>query len=95
MAFRFRRSGPISSPGATRLASDLQRLPARGLGLLIRGYQRFISPVLPPACRFSPTCSQYALEAVQRHGVIKGGWLATKRVAKCHPWNAGGFDPVP
>jgi putative membrane protein insertion efficiency factor len=63
--------------------------------LLIRGYQRFISPLFPPSCRFSPTCSQYALVALERHGLIKGGWLALKRVGRCHPWNPGGYDPVP
>ena len=70
-------------------------LPARGLALVIRGYQRFISPVLPPSCRFSPSCSQYGLEAVQRHGALRGGWLAIRRIARCHPWNPGGYDPVP
>ncbi|MBL0178753.1 MAG: membrane protein insertion efficiency factor YidD [Gemmatimonadetes bacterium] len=69
--------------------------PARALALLIRGYQRFISPALPPACRFAPSCSQYALEAVRRHGALAGGWLAIKRVARCHPWHPGGYDPVP
>ena len=68
---------------------------ARGIVVLIRGYQRFISPALPPACRFTPSCSQYALEAIERHGALAGGWLAAKRVARCHPWNAGGDDPVP
>ena len=69
--------------------------PARALALLIRGYQRFISPALPPACRYSPTCSAYALEAVQRYGAVRGGWLGLKRVARCHPWHPGGYDPVP
>lgn len=68
---------------------------ARALALLIRGYQRFISPALPPACRFTPSCSQYGLEAVRRHGAVVGGWMALKRIAKCHPWHPGGYDPVP
>lgn len=68
---------------------------AWSLAVLIRGYQRFISPALPPACRFHPTCSQYALEAVQRHGAARGGWLALRRLARCHPWHDGGIDPVP
>lgn len=71
------------------------RLPARMFQLVIRGYQRFISPALPPACRFSPTCSQYAFEAIGRHGAIRGLWLAVRRLARCHPWNPGGYDPVP
>ncbi|MGE5516954.1 MAG: membrane protein insertion efficiency factor YidD [Bacteroidota bacterium] len=62
---------------------------------LIRAYQVLISPVLPPACRFTPTCSAYAMEAVARHGAVKGGWLAVHRVCRCHPWNEGGYDPVP
>ena len=67
----------------------------RVLTTLIRGYQRFISPALPPACRFTPSCSQYALEAVQKHGSIVGSWLALKRLVKCAPWHPGGYDPVP
>jgi putative membrane protein insertion efficiency factor len=70
-------------------------LPQRVLALLIRGYQRLLSPLLPPSCRFYPSCSQYALEAIHRHGALKGGWLAIRRLARCHPFNAGGFDPVP
>ncbi len=63
--------------------------------LLIAGYQRFISPLLPATCRFVPTCSAYAVTALTRYGLIKGGWLAVKRIGRCHPWNPGGFDPVP
>jgi putative membrane protein insertion efficiency factor len=62
---------------------------------VIRGYQRFLSPLLGSNCRFSPTCSSYAIEAVTRFGVIKGSWLASKRILKCHPLNKGGEDPVP
>jgi putative membrane protein insertion efficiency factor len=65
------------------------------LAALIRAYQRFVSPVLPPSCRFYPSCSQYALEAVTRHGAFKGSWLAARRLARCHPFHPGGFDPVP
>jgi hypothetical protein len=69
--------------------------PRRILATLIRGYQRFVSPALPPSCRFYPSCSQYALEAITRHGAIKGTWLATRRLVRCHPFHPGGFDPVP
>jgi hypothetical protein len=63
--------------------------------VLIRVYQLVISPAIPPSCRFVPSCSQYALEAVQRYGAVKGWFLSLRRLAKCHPWNPGGFDPVP
>jgi uncharacterized protein len=63
--------------------------------LLIRIYQWTLSPLLGPRCRFYPSCSQYALEAIERFGLVKGGWLAVARLARCHPWHAGGFDPVP
>jgi hypothetical protein len=62
---------------------------------VLKIYQRLVSPLLPPSCRFTPTCSNYAVEALQRHGLARGGWLAVKRVARCHPWNPGGYDPVP
>lgn len=62
---------------------------------LIRFYQFAISPLKPPTCRFYPTCSHYGLEAIQRFGAIKGGWLAIKRILKCHPFHPGGLDPVP
>ena len=62
---------------------------------LVRGYRVFISPWLLPSCRFQPTCSQYAIEALDRHGALKGSWLATRRICRCHPFNAGGYDPVP
>ncbi|MFT4153405.1 membrane protein insertion efficiency factor YidD [Parafilimonas sp.] len=63
--------------------------------LLIKIYQKIISPVLGPQCRFTPTCSNYALEAFKKYGVFKGGWLAIKRISKCHPWGKSGYDPVP
>jgi len=71
------------------------QLPQRGIELLIRGYQRGVSPLLPPSCRFSPTCSQYTLDAVRRYGALRGVWLGLRRLARCHPWHPGGFDPVP
>lgn len=63
--------------------------------MLIRAYQVGLSPLLPGACRFVPTCSQYALEAVNRHGPVKGSWLATRRLLRCHPLGGVGYDPVP
>lgn len=62
---------------------------------LIRFYQTAISPLTPPACRFTPTCSQYALEAIKKYGQVKGGWLALKRILRCNPWGGSGYDPVP
>lgn len=62
---------------------------------IIRIYQIAISPYLPNNCRYSPTCSQYAIEALQEHGFFKGSWLAIKRIGRCHPWAKGGYDPVP
>ena len=73
----------------------MTRWPGRKLVLLVRGYQLFISPMLGPRCRFHPTCSQYAIEALQTHGAVKGSWLALRRVLRCHPLHPGGHDPVP
>ncbi len=71
------------------------RLPQRGLLALVRGYRFFLKPWLGNACRFEPTCSQYALEALSRHGALGGSLLAGGRLLRCHPWCAGGHDPVP
>ena len=69
------------------------------IGMAMRGtiriYQLVVSPVLPSSCRFMPSCSSYAMEAIQRHGPLAGSWLATRRICRCHPWNDGGYDPVP
>ncbi|KJD31413.1 hypothetical protein PK35_14995 [Tamlana nanhaiensis] len=62
---------------------------------LIKVYQMFLSPLLPATCRFQPTCSHYAKKALTKHGLFKGGWLALKRIGKCHPWGDSGYDPVP
>ncbi len=63
--------------------------------LLIKFYQTFISPFTPSSCRYSPTCSTYSLQALKKHGLLKGGWLAIKRISSCHPWGGKGYDPVP
>ena len=63
--------------------------------LLVHFYQKFISPYKPSCCRFTPTCSQYALEALRKYGPLKGSWLAFKRIIRCHPWGGSGYDPVP
>lgn len=70
-------------------------LPRALLVALVRGYQLVISPALPPSCRFSPSCSQYALESLRRYGALRGSWMAARRLARCHPWHPGGYDPVP
>ena len=69
--------------------------PRRVVAFLIRGYQRVISPALPPSCRFTPSCSEYACEALQRHGARRGLMLAARRIGRCHPLAAHGYDPVP
>lgn len=80
----------VETPGDTRVGPI-----ARLLLVLIRGYQRFVSPLLGPRCRFAPSCSHYAAEAIATHGVLRGGWLAVRRIGRCHPWHPGGHDPVP
>jgi len=65
------------------------------LRLPVRGYRYFVSPLLPAACRFYPSCSAYADEAIARHGALRGGWLAARRLCRCGPWHPGGCDPVP
>ncbi|MDH5377025.1 MAG: membrane protein insertion efficiency factor YidD [Gammaproteobacteria bacterium] len=65
------------------------------IGWLIRGYQLFLSPYLGNNCRFYPSCSHYAHEAIQVHGLLRGGWMSFRRLSRCHPWHEGGLDPVP
>jgi len=77
------------------MIADLIRVPQRVGAGLIRAYQRYISPGLPARCRFSPSCSQYTLEAVERYGLLKGSWLGLRRLIKCHPFHPGGYDPIP
>lgn len=62
---------------------------------LIKGYRLFISPLFPPTCRFQPTCSMYAIQAIERFGVFRGGWMSICRILRCHPFHPGGYDPVP
>ncbi len=68
---------------------------ARLIAALIRAYRYLLSPWWGTQCRFEPTCSAYALEAVERHGALRGGWLGLRRISRCHPWHPGGYDPVP
>ena len=70
-------------------------LPARVLIVPVVGYRRFVSPLLGPRCRFVPSCSEYTLEALRRHGAARGLWLSVRRLARCHPFHPGGYDPVP
>jgi putative membrane protein insertion efficiency factor len=84
-----------SSPATTPVAGRHRLSPPAWLVVkLIRGYQVLMA-WSPPRCRFAPSCSQYALEAVVEHGAVRGSWLAVRRLGRCHPWNPGGFDPVP
>lgn len=83
---------------ASKMSSTGEPVPtlaARVLIVPVVGYRRFISPLLPPSCRFYPSCSEYAVGALRTHGAIRGLWLAVRRLARCHPFNPGGYDPVP
>lgn len=73
----------------------MQGILTRAIAALIRGYQRWVAPGFPPACRFFPSCSQYALEALERHGLLRGLSLTVRRLLRCHPYHPGGLDPVP
>lgn len=79
----------------TTLRQGVSRAVRALVTLPILGYRYLISPVFPMSCRYAPSCSAYAAEAVMRHGVVKGGWLALRRIARCHPWGGEGYDPVP
>ena len=84
-----------SKRALSRLWRAFKRLLALPLIGIVRFYQICISPLKPPTCRFTPTCSQYALQALRKYGLIKGSWLTVKRLAKCHPWGGSGYDPLP
>lgn len=73
----------------------IEGLLGKAMILLIRAYRLFFSPWIGQQCRFHPTCSAYAIEAIQRHGAVRGAWLAARRLGRCHPWHEGGIDPVP
>ena len=79
----------------SRLSNVLKRLFALPLLAVVKFYQHCISPYTPAACRYTPTCSQYAVEALKKYGPIKGSWLTLKRLLRCHPWGGSGYDPVP
>jgi putative membrane protein insertion efficiency factor len=82
-------------PAALLMGKTLWNLPRNFLILLLTAYRKVISPLYGQVCRFFPSCSAYALEAITVHGAVKGSWLAARRLARCHPWNAGGVDHVP
>ncbi len=79
----------------TGALSAVRRWPVRGAIFAIELYRTYVSPMRPPTCRFSPTCSRYAVEALSEYGLVKGGWLAAVRLVKCGPWHRGGWDPIP
>ncbi len=94
VACRDKGAGPDErQPGAGRPAVKSAPV-ALCCVVLLRGYQYFISPLFPPSCRYTPTCSQYAVEAVQRYGAVRGLYLAVRRILRCHPFGGGGYDPV-
>lgn len=90
------RAEALTAPSAVRRAvHGIARLGAWVLIFLVRGYQVVLSPLFPPSCRYYPSCSQYAIEALEKHGALRGSWLAARRIARCHPFRPGGYDPVP
>jgi len=95
---RRRKATAPKKPGKTLAARITRKMSAAASRLLIlpiRFYQLAVSPHLPSACRYTPTCSQYAVEALRKYGPLKGSWLALRRICRCHPWGGSGYDPVP
>jgi putative membrane protein insertion efficiency factor len=90
MTLRVTRSEELSL-----VRTEVRHWPRRLALLAIKVYRDRVSPALPPTCRFWPSCSEYAYEAVEKYGLLRGGWLAVKRLLRCHPFNPGGYDPVP
>jgi putative membrane protein insertion efficiency factor len=86
---------PMTEVRWRSVARFVVRIPGQVLLLLLRGYQHYVSPLTPPTCRFYPSCSQYAVIAVTRHGAVRGTYLAAWRLLRCNPWNSGGVDDVP
>ena len=91
--------GSPSAPAAEVAATDGEEVQrgagARFMTRCIRFYQRYLSPLHPACCIYTPTCSQYAVEAIAKYGALKGGWLTVRRILRCHPFHQGGYDPVP
>jgi putative membrane protein insertion efficiency factor len=85
----------LQLPGAPNQSGRLASTGQQAAILTLRGYRRFVSPLFPPSCRYVPTCSAYAEGAVERFGVVRGGVMAVRRLLRCHPFRAGGYDPVP
>ena len=77
------------------MAYEIKKILIFPFVLLIKGYQNFISPLTPSSCRYTPTCSTYTVQALEKHGLLHGGWLALKRIGSCNPWGGSGYDPVP
>lgn len=75
--------------------NTMERIIARAMEMPVHFYRYAISPLLPPSCRYTPTCSQYVIEALRLHGPLRGSWLAIRRILRCHPWGGSGYDPVP
>ena len=85
----------MSTIVGTRVRCIIASIPRTVLILFVRTYQFFLSPLLPASCRYYPSCSTYAIEALERHGALRGGWLTLRRLGRCNPFRPGGYDPVP